>query len=189
MVNFTNLGITTATSQKQLWWFWEQGVLDTTEEDAEEDDLFRAEEGGFCNLTNSILIIYLRLWLNERPGLMNFVSRQIPGLMQVDSMAAAATAATAPASSRKSEEKRRSPDLLADAIKELAEWRKWPADALDCEITASISKMLKFFNKKEEIDLIQVQIEGLRQRMATAVDSARQERYSQGNAALEEPAV
>ncbi len=49
--------------------------------------------------------------------------------------------------------------------------------------------MLKFFNKKEEIDLIQVQIEGLRQRMATAVDSARQERYSQGNAALEEPAV
>ncbi len=96
-------------------------MLDTTEEDAEEDDLFRAEEGGFCNLTNSILIIYLRLWLNERPGLMNFVSRQIPGLMQVDSMAAAATAATAPASSRKSEEKRRSPDLLADAIKELAE--------------------------------------------------------------------
>ncbi len=65
----------------------EQGLLDTTEEDfddADEDDAFEVEEGGFCNFTNSILIIYLRLWLNERPGLVSFVSRQIPSVMQRD---------------------------------------------------------------------------------------------------------
>jgi len=151
MVNFTKSGNHNSNFTKAaMIVLREQGLLDTTEEDfdeAEEDDVFGVEEGGFCNFTNSILIIYLRLWLNERPGLVNFVSRQIPGLMQVDSMAAAA----APAGSKKSEEKRRSPDLLASAIKELAESRKRPADAADSEITASISKMLKFSSKKEEL--------------------------------------
>ena len=73
----------------------EQGLLDTTEEDFDDadDDAFGVEEGGFCNFTNSILIIYLRLWLNERPGMVSFVSRQIPGVMQVDSMAGATAAA------------------------------------------------------------------------------------------------
>ncbi len=121
-------------------------MLDTTEEDfdeAKEDKLFGLEEGGFCNFTDSILIIYLRLWLNERPGLVSFVSRRIPGPMQVDSMAAAAADAAAPASSRQSEEKRWSLDFLASAIKELAESRKRPVDAADSEITASFSKMIK----------------------------------------------
>ncbi len=95
-------------------------------------------------------------------------------------------AAAVPAGSKKSEEKRRSPDLLANAIKELAESRKRPADAADSEITASISKMLKFSSKKEEIDLIEVHIQGLKQRMALAVDDARKESYSQGIAALED---
>jgi len=34
--------------------------------------------------------------------------------------------------------------------------------------------------------LIEVQIQGLKQRMASAVDDARKERYSQGIAALED---
>ncbi len=49
----------------------EQGLLDTTEEDfddAGEDNAFGVEEGGFCNFTNSILIIYLWSWPNERLG-------------------------------------------------------------------------------------------------------------------------
>jgi hypothetical protein len=123
----------------------EQGVLDTTEEDFDEadvDDVFGVEEGGFCNFSNSILIIYKRMWLNERPGLVNFVSRQILGPVQLNFMSAAVAAALA--SSKKPEEKRRRPDLLANAIVELAELRKWPADAADSEITASISKMLKY---------------------------------------------
>ncbi len=62
----------------------EQGLLDTIKEDfddADEDDVFGVEEGGFCNFTNSIIIIFLRLWLNERPELVSFVSRQIPAVM------------------------------------------------------------------------------------------------------------
>ena len=188
MVNFTKSGNHNSNFTKAaMMVLRQQGVLDTTEEDfdeADEDDVFGVEEGGFCNFTNSILIIYLRMWLNERPGLVNFASRQIPGPMQLDSMAAAAV--PAPASSRKSEEKRRSPDLLANAIIQLAESRKRPVNAADSEITASISKMLKFSSKKEEIDLIQVQIEGLKQRMASVDDNARKERYSQGIAALED---
>ena len=189
MVNFTKSGNHNSNFTKAaMMVLREQGLLDTTEEDfddADEDDAFGVEEGGFCNFTNSILIIYLRLWLNERPGLVSFVSRQIPGVMQRDSMANATGAAVG----KKSEEKsiqRRSPDLLASAIKELAESRKRPAEVVDTEITASISNMLKFSSKKEEIDLIQVQIQGLKQRMASAVDDARKERYSQGIAALED---
>ena len=50
----------------------------------------------------------------------------------------------------------------------------------------ALAKCLKLFSKKEEIDLIQVQIEGLKQRMASVDDNARKERYSQGIAALED---
>ncbi len=77
---------------------------------------------------------------------------------------------------------RGSPHLSARAIKELAESRKHPAEAVDTEIRASI----KVSSKKEEIDLINVQIEGLKKRMASAVDNTRQESYSQGIAALED---
>ncbi len=126
MMNYTKSGNHNSNFTKAaMMVLREQGVLDTTEEDfdeADEDDAFGVEEGRFCNFTNSILIIYLRMWLNERPGLVNFVSRQILGPMQLDSMATAVAAA--PASSKKSEDKRRSPDLLANAIKELAESRK-----------------------------------------------------------------
>jgi hypothetical protein len=41
------------------------------------------------------VVIYLRLWLNECPGLTNFVSRQLPNEIQVDSMVATGAAAVA----------------------------------------------------------------------------------------------
>ncbi len=58
------------------------------------------EEGGFCNFMNSIVVIYLRLWLNECPGLSNFVSRQLPDEIQADSMVAPDAAAVAKISIR-----------------------------------------------------------------------------------------
>jgi hypothetical protein len=82
----------------------DQGLLETDEDDfdeADEDDVFGVEEGGFCCFTNSIVIIYLRMWLNERPGLVNFVSRQIPGGMQVDSMATDGAAASSKKAKRR----------------------------------------------------------------------------------------
>jgi len=62
---------------------------------ADLNDVFGVEEGDFCNFTNSIVVIYLRLWLNERPGLTNFVSHQLPDEIQVDSMVGPGAAAVA----------------------------------------------------------------------------------------------
>jgi hypothetical protein len=187
MINFTKSGNHNSNFTKAaIIALRDQGLLETTEEDfddADEDDVFGVEEGGFCNFTNSIVIIYLRMWLNERPGLVNFVSRQIPGQIQVDSMA---TSAAAVSETKNSQAQRRSPDLLASAIKELAEARKRPAESVDPGINESINKILKFSTKKEEIDLITMQINGLKQRMAATLDNVKKDRYAQGIEALEE---
>ncbi len=62
---------------------------------ADKNDVFGVEEGGFCCFTNSIVIIYLRLWLHEQPGLTGFVSQHTPDEFQVDTMVAPAATATA----------------------------------------------------------------------------------------------
>jgi hypothetical protein len=101
-----------ATSSRLYYCIERPGSFGKTEEDfddADEDDVFSVEEGGFCNFTKSIVIIYLRMWLTERPGLVNFVSRQIPGQIQVDSMANSAAAVS---ETKNSQAQRRSPDLL-----------------------------------------------------------------------------
>jgi hypothetical protein len=51
---------------------------------ADIDDVFGQEQGGFCCFTNSVVMIYLRLWLNERPGFTGFVSRHIQEEFQGD---------------------------------------------------------------------------------------------------------
>jgi hypothetical protein len=48
------------------------------------DDEFGLETGGWCSFMNSLPIIYLRMWLNEKPTLTSFVSRQIPPDIQFD---------------------------------------------------------------------------------------------------------
>jgi hypothetical protein len=97
------------------------------------------------------------------PGLVNFVSRQIPGQIQVDSMA---TRAAAVSETKNTQAQRRSPDLFASAIKELAETRKQSADSVDPGSNESINKILRFSTKREEIDLINMELNGLKQRMA-----------------------
>jgi hypothetical protein len=181
MINFTKSGNHNSNFTKAaIIALRDQGMLETEEDDfdeADEDDVFGVEEGGFCCFTNSIVIIYLRMWLNERPGLVNFVSRQIPGGMQVDSMATDGAAASAKKAKEENTNQRRSPDLLASAIKELAEARKRPVEA-NAGINESISKILKFSTKKEEIDLINLQISGLHKRMEAAVDDEKKDKYA-----------
>jgi hypothetical protein len=41
----------------------------------DDDDEFGMETGGWCCFMNSLPIIYLRMWLNEKPNLTSFVSR------------------------------------------------------------------------------------------------------------------
>lgn len=58
--------------------FRDQELLEVKEEDfdeAEEDDVFGVEKAALV-LTNSIVTVYLHLWLNKRPGF-NLLSRQI----------------------------------------------------------------------------------------------------------------
>jgi hypothetical protein len=43
------------------------------------------EGSGWCCFTNSLPTVYLSLWLNEKPNLTSFVSRQIPAGVQCDS--------------------------------------------------------------------------------------------------------
>jgi hypothetical protein len=48
------------------------------------DDEFGMETGGWSSFTNSLPIKYLCFWLNEKPNLTSFVSRQIPPGVQLD---------------------------------------------------------------------------------------------------------
>ncbi len=101
----------------------------------------------------------------------------------MDSMA---TSAAAVSETKNSQAQRRGPDLLTSAIKELAEARKRRAESVDPRINESINKILKFSTKKDEIDLITMQTNGLKQRMAATLDNVKKDRYSQGIEALEE---
>lgn len=50
----------------------------------DEDDEFGMEEGRFCCFANSLPVIYLRMWLNEKPHMTSFVSCKIPDECQLD---------------------------------------------------------------------------------------------------------
>jgi hypothetical protein len=65
MINFTKSGNHNSNFTKAaIIAMRDQGLVETAEEDfddadADADDVFGVEEGGFCNFTNSIVIIYL----------------------------------------------------------------------------------------------------------------------------------
>jgi hypothetical protein len=86
------------------------------------------EEGRFGNFTNSIVVIYWRLRLNECPGLTNFVCHQLPDEIQVDSVVGPGAAAVAKQESALDNSRsRESPDILAESInncqsKESGQW-------------------------------------------------------------------
>jgi hypothetical protein len=50
----------------------------------EEADEFGTDQGGFCCFTNSQPIVYLRMWLNEKPHMTSFISQRIPDECQLD---------------------------------------------------------------------------------------------------------
>ncbi len=96
------------------------------------------------------------------------MSRQIQGNIQVDSMATLVSAVSE--TRKRNDARRRSPDLLMQAIHELAESRKRPAETVNPGFNESINEILRFSTRKEEIDLINIQIDRLKQRMATMLD-------------------
>jgi hypothetical protein len=150
---------------------------------ADLDDVFGAETGGFCNFTNSVVIIYLRLWLNERPGLTGFESRQLPDTIQVDSMQApAATSAIKQQSASEASRLHKSPDIMADSINNLAKARKMDDGKKEMhrsitEFHQSETVKSKITAKVEEIQLVQMQIEVMTQRYESCSDPDRKGKY------------
>ncbi len=61
----------------------ESDDLHSDDEDEEADD-FGMEDGGFCCFTNSLPIVYLRLWLNFKDVMTDFVTREIPSDVQLE---------------------------------------------------------------------------------------------------------
>jgi hypothetical protein len=63
--------------------------VESSEDEDEEYDVAEDPEGtgekGFANFTRSLVVIYLRQWLNEKPEQTNFCSRQLPIDAQSDS--------------------------------------------------------------------------------------------------------
>jgi len=116
-----------------------------TSEDEELDDgdndKFGVETGGWCCFTNSLPIIYLRMWLNDKPQITSFVSQQIPPDVLLD------TGNKEGSKKRKSidnvssaQRGRRSPtDTIADAIVGLAKAR----EAATAHQSASMCKVLE----------------------------------------------
>jgi len=171
----------------------EEKSVDSSIKSADLDDVFGVEEGGFCNFTNSVVIIYLRLWLNEKPGLTNFVSRQLPEEIQIDSMGAPAStmAAKRQLSSNSESKLRKSPDMLAESINNLAKARK--IDDGRKEMHSSITRFHDTETKKsviaakrEEIQLLQTQIETLTRRYEQCTDPEKRNRYKQGLSELDD---
>jgi hypothetical protein len=105
---------------------------------ADLDDVFGVEAGGFCNFTNSIVIIYLQLWLNEKPGLANFVS-QLPEAIQIDTVVNCSSAVAVKPPTESKMGKR--PYLLAESINNLAKARK--INDGRTEMHSSITKFMK----------------------------------------------
>ena len=130
------------------------------------------------------MVIYLRLWLNERPGLTSFVSRQLPDVIQVDSMEVPGTvvAAKQQSASEASRLIRKSPDIIADSINSLAKARK--VDDGRKEMHRSITdfhrsetEKSKITTKVEEIQLVQMQINVMKEHYEECTDHDKKEKY------------
>jgi hypothetical protein len=146
-------------------------------------DVFGVEEGGFCNFTNCIMVIYLRLWLNERPGLTNFVSPQLPDEIQVDSMVGPGAAAVAKRQLVSDNSRlRKSPDIIADSINHLAKAKKVDDGRKEMhmsitEFHCSETEKSRINVKMEEIQLVQMQLNAMKERFQNCIDSEKKAKY------------
>ena len=175
------------------WLGEDESECDDSVTSADVNDVFGVEEGGFCCFTNSVVIIYLRLWLNERPGLSGFVSRHIPDILQVDTMTAPAAMSTTRQQTLvvKRAMSRSPPDMLAESINNLAKARKSDdgKKAMHESITKfhiSEAKKSEHGAKLEEITLLRTQITVLTERMQGCSNEDKKLRYLKGLEVLEE---
>ncbi len=160
-----------------------------------DDDEFGMETGGWCSFTNSLPIVYLRMWLNEKPNLTSFVSRQIPQVVQLDTGNMDASRKKRKASeavSRKSitddKHSRKTPsEAIADAFVGYMKYKETEAAVQPSSVTESLGEDLQSFMKsqstKEKIELVEKQISVVSKRIEQSQSVEQQLRFS---AALQE---
>ena len=167
-------------------------------ETEEDDDDFGMEERGFCQFTNSLVIVYLRMWLNERPGLNGFVSRKIPAHIQVDSMGGISgkrAIGSETSSLDKMRKKQSSGELLFDAMNNLAQakWEETKARQDDISrqlqmqstLQGSVGHLMKCASESEEIKLLDLKLAMLYKKHDACDDPDQLESYKSAIEAIE----
>jgi hypothetical protein len=131
------------------------------------DDEFGLENGGWCSFTNSLPIIYLRMWLNEKPNLTSFVSRQIPPDVQLDTAVSEDSrkkrkaSDTISVSSKNSKGKKSPSETIAEAIAGLVKVKELelaqPRSTADF-LVVDLKHIMESQSTKERIELLEKQI-------------------------------
>jgi hypothetical protein len=160
-----------------------------------DDDEFGMETGGWCCFTNSLPIVYLRMWLNEKPNLTSFVTRQIPQDIQLDTAnvddSKKKRKASEPVSRKSSadnkQQKKTPSEAIADAFVGYMKYKKTEAAVQPKSITESLGEDLQSFMKsqsvKEKIKLVEKQIAVVSRRIQQSQSVEQQAWFS---AALQE---
>jgi hypothetical protein len=129
----------------------------------DDDDEFGMESGGWCCFMNNLPIIYLQMWLNEKPDLTQFVSWQIPQETQLDTSNAVASKKQRASDSRSvsRRHKKSTNEAVAEAI--VGYMKVKEATTLHpSNMTEALGVMLKTFmhaqSTIEKIELLEKQI-------------------------------
>ncbi|MFO0446804.1 MAG: hypothetical protein ACK524_17960 [Planctomyces sp.] len=158
--------------------------------DVGDDDEFGMESGGWCCFTNSLPILYLRMWLNEKPDLTHFVSRQIPQDVQLDTSNAMASkkrrASDTSSQCKSNKSQKKSPnEAVAEALIGYIQTKE--AEAVNPRnmtetLGAELQTFMRAQSTMEKIDLLEKQISVVTKRVEQSKTEEQRQRYS---AALE----
>ena len=159
------------------------------EEDLDND--FRMEERGFCCFTNSLPIIYLHVWLNEKPGLTGFVCRMIPVEIQMDSLGNIASEkrsmALSSASSEQNRKKMSPGELMADAMISLVFfWREGMMTRQTGSLHDLMKSIMKCLAESEQIKLLETNLAALRKKVKHCNDQDLLQWYNKSMTKLED---
>lgn len=160
----------------------------------EEADEFGTELGGWCCFTNSLPIVYLRMWLNDRPNMTSFVSRKIPDDCQLDTSDTTnnnrkrkMSAAVAVQSKPNNKQKKSPSESIAEAFTSLIQLKQNEAKPNDLSeiLRGDMQSYMRSQSTKERIDLLEKQISVLQRRIQSCDSEEQRDRYSLGLKSLE----
>ncbi len=143
------------------------------DDSSDRNDEFGIETGGWCCFTNSLPIIYLRMWLNEKPNLTSFISRQIPMDVQFDTSNTDASkkrkASDTSTSAINNKSNKKSPnEQMADAIIGYIKVKEAVAvqpNNMSHSLSVEMEQFMQSQLSKEKIELLKKQISVIMRRV------------------------